>query len=58
MVSWSWDGVVYVTATNWELGSMGFESWQGQEGFTSAELPRLALGPTHTVIQWVAGFLP
>jgi len=37
---------------------MGFKSWQGQEGFTSAELPRLALGPTHTAIQWVAGVLP
>jgi hypothetical protein len=37
---------------------MVFESWQGQECSTFAELPRLALGPTHTAIQWVAGFSP
>ena len=31
MVGWSWDGVVRIIATNCELESMGFESWQGQE---------------------------
>jgi hypothetical protein len=41
----------------WTIGVLGFNSQQGLGIFLFIIISRIALGPTHTPIQWVKGAL-
>jgi hypothetical protein len=43
------------TATGWSVGSLGFDSRQGQKIFPFSAASRPALGPTQPPIQWATG---
>jgi hypothetical protein len=44
--------------TDLQAGQLGFDSWQGQGLFcVSAAVSSPTLGPTHSPVKWVLGFL-
>jgi hypothetical protein len=48
---------VYRWAMDWTIGVLGFNSWRGLGIFLFTAASRMALGPTQSPIQWVAGAL-
>jgi hypothetical protein len=48
---------VWLWATGWTIGVLGFDSWQGLGIFLFTTASETAVGPTQPPIQWVPGAL-
>jgi hypothetical protein len=57
MIQGSWDSILGIWTT-YKLNNKGFESWQGQEIFSSPKPVQLALRSIQLPIQWVLRFFP